>query len=273
MRSQASCAYGARANASAEPFIESGGRGSNPRPQAWEASRHIIDMACKSDIFGGSVECRYSAGTANSCRSTWGPLGVRARLSGRGGHDRGTRLNSLAAWRVLRSVTTGEQHEHACPAMQTRSHQYEPTSGTRSRDGRSTARRSEPLTTAEAAAALGVHERTVRRYLSSGLLAFRRLPGGHYRIPAEALAEFWRANVPSGRGYPVPLVDQTPSALKASRQVRQRSPSSGKQRRLGVEAPREYDLSPATLRAVRSRLSETPAPSTVGSTGALVSDG
>jgi hypothetical protein len=77
----------------------------------------------------------------------------------------------------------------------------------------------------------------------------------------------------SGRGYPVPLVDQTPSALEASRQVRQRSPSSGKQRRLGVEAPREYDLSPATLRAVRSRLSETPAPSTVGSTGALVSDG
>jgi hypothetical protein len=42
------------------------------------------------------------------------------------------------------------------------------------------ARRGELLTTAQAAAALGVRERTLRRYLSSGLLAFRRLPDGHY---------------------------------------------------------------------------------------------
>jgi excisionase family DNA binding protein len=46
------------------------------------------------------------------------------------------------------------------------------------------------LSTREAAAALGVHERTLRRYVSSGLLGCRRLPGGRYRIPEEAIHEF-----------------------------------------------------------------------------------
>jgi excisionase family DNA binding protein len=48
-----------------------------------------------------------------------------------------------------------------------------------------------PLTTRQAAARLGVHERTVRRYIASGLLSYRRLPSGHYRVPAEAILEFW----------------------------------------------------------------------------------
>lgn len=47
------------------------------------------------------------------------------------------------------------------------------------------------LTTREAAAALGVHERTLRRYMSSGLLVYRRLPGGHYRIPEESIRDLW----------------------------------------------------------------------------------
>jgi excisionase family DNA binding protein len=38
------------------------------------------------------------------------------------------------------------------------------------------------LNTHEAAMVLGVHQRTVRRYISMGLLAHQRLPGGHYRI-------------------------------------------------------------------------------------------
>ena len=39
------------------------------------------------------------------------------------------------------------------------------------------------LSTREAAALLGVHQRTVRRYIAAGLLGNRKLPGGHYRIP------------------------------------------------------------------------------------------
>jgi excisionase family DNA binding protein len=221
-----------------------------------------MDMACKSHILGGFAERRCSAGTAHSCCSAWRRLRIRACLSG--GSYRGTRFNSLAAWRVLWSVTAGDRPKHACSAMRTRPHQHERTSETTSRERRSSssARRSVPLTTAEVAAALGVHERTVRRYLSAGLLAFRRLPGGHYRVPTEALDEFWRADAAL----------QTPSALRTSRQARQRSPSSGNQLRLGLEAPEDYDLSPATLRAVRDRLSETPAP-TVASIGAHVDNG
>jgi hypothetical protein len=47
------------------PRDASGGPGSNPRPQAWEASRHIAYMPCKSNIFAARAEARCSAGTAN----------------------------------------------------------------------------------------------------------------------------------------------------------------------------------------------------------------
>jgi excisionase family DNA binding protein len=46
------------------------------------------------------------------------------------------------------------------------------------------------LTTTEAAAFLGVSERTLRRYLALGLLPYGRLPGGHYRLLEETLMEF-----------------------------------------------------------------------------------
>ncbi len=46
----------------------------------------------------------------------------------------------------------------------------------------------------------GVHERTLPRYMSSGLLGCRRLPGGHYRIPEEAIHEFWGAGDAPVRG-------------------------------------------------------------------------
>ena len=59
------------------------------------------------------------------------------------------------------------------------------------------------LTTREAAAELGVHERTLRRYMSSGLLVYRRLPGGHYRIPEESIRNLWggedSSNLDGGR--------------------------------------------------------------------------
>lgn len=45
----------------------------------------------------------------------------------------------------------------------------------------------EMLTVAETAAALRVSERSVRRWIEAGILAVYQLPGGHYRIPVEAV--------------------------------------------------------------------------------------
>jgi excisionase family DNA binding protein len=46
------------------------------------------------------------------------------------------------------------------------------------------------------ASELGVSERTLRRYIQAGLIGFRRLPGGHYRIPREAIEAFWSEHAP-----------------------------------------------------------------------------
>jgi excisionase family DNA binding protein len=112
------------------------------------------------------------------------------------------------------------------------------------------------LTTAEAAAVLGVHQRTLRRYLASGLLGHRRLPGGHYRIPEEALAEFWRRNDvqalrPRHRGFGS---NRTADARQSQRSQRTRSRPSRQRARLDTASPpTPYDLSAATLAALRSR--------------------
>ncbi len=112
------------------------------------------------------------------------------------------------------------------------------------------------LTTAQAAAVLGVHERTLRRYLSMGLLGHRRLPGGHYRIPVEALAEFWEAN-------------EKPAVMPSSeRRLRADAPGRGSStapppgdpsRRRGLYGEGRtgvsYDLSTEALSALRSQLS------------------
>jgi excisionase family DNA binding protein len=157
-----------------------------------------------------------------------------------------------------------DPHKGASPFMQTPSNSSEPTAetgGRRRSDGSVStevdARRGEVLTTTQAAAALGVHERTVRRYLSSGLLACRRLPGGHYRIPAEALTEFWHANDPSGRRHRHPgrRAGGTPDSPRTDRERRSPSRSPRSRLRLGEEAPRDYDLSTSTLRTLRARLS------------------
>lgn len=110
------------------------------------------------------------------------------------------------------------------------------------------------LTTAQAAAALGVHERTLRRYLSMGLLAHRRLPGGHYRIPEEALAEFWQASEkPAARAARTELIREEPGR---DSQRRRRPRSSRRRASLGEESSMaSYDLSTEALSALRSRLS------------------
>ncbi len=225
-------------------------------------------MACKSRIFCSGVEARYRTGTANSCRPARRDR-VRGRpcLAGRfeqrmAGEPTGrTTRNSLAAWLAWRSVMAGDPYKDAS-SMQTPSNSPHPTAEISSerRRGNSVskgadARRGGLLTTAQAAAALGVSERTVRRYLSSGLLTCRRLPGGHYRIPAEALAEFWHANDPDWRHHRLPRSGRTPNSPRPDRQRRDPSRSARRQLRLGEEAPRDYDLSTATLRALRARLS------------------
>lgn len=114
------------------------------------------------------------------------------------------------------------------------------------------------LTTTQAALVLGVHERTLRRYLAMGLLAHRRLPGGHYRIPVEALSEFWEANER-------PSVITPSRAARAQRppgtptlEVQRRQPSRPRPRRaqLGEDHSGEpYDLSTEALAALRAQLS------------------
>lgn len=102
------------------------------------------------------------------------------------------------------------------------------------------------LTVAQAAAALGVHTRTLRRYLASGLIACHRLPGGHYRIPRESIADFWRQTdraLRRGRHRPAA---PDPHALDP-RSSRTAPPDARR-------APARYDLSDKTLAALRAEL-------------------
>jgi excisionase family DNA binding protein len=117
-----------------------------------------------------------------------------------------------------------------------------------------TSARGRMLTTTQAATALGVHERTLRRYLSMGLLAHRRLPGGHYRIPEAALAEFWQASEkPAVRPARAERTREQPGR---DSERRRRPRSSGRRAPLGEDdSPASYDLSTESLSALRSRLS------------------
>ena len=102
------------------------------------------------------------------------------------------------------------------------------------------------LTTAEAAMALGVHERTVRRYIAAGLLACHRLPGGHYRIPEQAIFELWRNADRAAR-------PRVRSAVGVSEHLS--GVASSRRPLAGESRDRPYDLSIAALAALRSRLS------------------
>jgi excisionase family DNA binding protein len=111
------------------------------------------------------------------------------------------------------------------------------------------------LSTREAAAALGVHERTLRRYVSSGLLGCRRLPGGHYRIPEEAIHEFWGAGDAPVRGGRRRQPGAERSAVNASGRVSKTRPRRARRPRLGDEdSGAFYDLSSEALAALRARV-------------------
>jgi excisionase family DNA binding protein len=103
-------------------------------------------------------------------------------------------------------------------------------------------RRGSPLTAAEAATALGVCERTLRRYIRSGQIRSHRLPGGHYRIPQEAIDEFWNQHSPRPTNH---------SRRRADAPTARVEPNSPRRCQLAAQ-PHEYDLSTAHLAALRA---------------------
>jgi len=106
------------------------------------------------------------------------------------------------------------------------------------------------LTTAQAASELGVHERTVRRYVSLGLLAYRRLPGGHYRISETAVEDFWRAN--DGAGQSATRPPRGRASRRAGRAQARRRTGKRRMRPSDAKPHGPYDLSNAVLDALRA---------------------
>jgi excisionase family DNA binding protein len=106
-----------------------------------------------------------------------------------------------------------------------------------------------PLKCSEAAARLGICERTLRRYMQADRIRYHRLPGGHYRIPEDAIDEFWSAH-----DLPSPARSRrTVTAVEPARRRRPKRPSAGRRARLGQESPEDYDLSPAALAELRAQ--------------------
>jgi excisionase family DNA binding protein len=103
------------------------------------------------------------------------------------------------------------------------------------------------LTTREAAAFLGISERTLRRYIALGLLSYGRLPGGHYRLMEETLVEFLARDGSKARA--------APNNASPAKQRPRGAPSNAKRARpLGREtALAHYDLSLGALAALRDR--------------------
>jgi len=90
-----------------------------------------------------------------------------------------------------------------------------------------------------------------------GLLAHRRLPGGHYRIPVEALAAFWEAN----EKLPAVGTDRPAGSERtrgAGRDPQRQHRSRPARRPVAVGEDRStmsYDLSMEELAALRAQFS------------------
>jgi len=105
-----------------------------------------------------------------------------------------------------------------------------------------------PLKCSEAAARLGICERTLRRYMQADRIRYHRLPGGHYRIPEDAIEEFWSAH-----DLPSPARSRRTVTAGEPARRRPKRPSSRRRPRLGQESPEDYDLSPAALAELRAQ--------------------
>ncbi len=104
---------------------------------------------------------------------------------------------------------------------------------------------------------MGVHERALRRYIALGLLGYRRLPGGHYRIPEEAIVALSGESDDAGRRARRRVPTAQPSSPNAQRADSQASGPRSRRPRLGDEgAAVPYDLSPEALAALRARMRE-----------------
>lgn len=110
-----------------------------------------------------------------------------------------------------------------------------------------------PLTSSEAAIELGVCERTLRRYIATDRIRHHRLPGGHYRIPAEAIDEFWAANTKARPPAPAPAPNSGEGVVRVARR-----PAARRRPPLGREQSHSYDLSPEHLAELRARVTGNP---------------
>jgi excisionase family DNA binding protein len=99
-----------------------------------------------------------------------------------------------------------------------------------------------------------VCERTLRRYIASDRIRYHRLPGGHYRIPGEAIAEFWAEHDRRKQAR------HLARASKVRRLGPQRSTANTRRPAIGREEPEDYDLSPAHLAEIRARFAATSTP-------------
>jgi excisionase family DNA binding protein len=104
------------------------------------------------------------------------------------------------------------------------------------------------LSSSEAAAVLGVCERTLRRYIACGRIRYHRLPGGHYRIPVEAIDEFWAQNTRAKE-------QRRGARAHATRASSRPDPITTARRRIALGSGRDgdYDLSPEHLAELRAR--------------------
>jgi excisionase family DNA binding protein len=115
------------------------------------------------------------------------------------------------------------------------------------RSGTSSRRRGS-LSSTEAATALGVCERTLRRYIASDHIRYHRLPGGHYRIPEEAIAEFWVEHDRRRRAR-----RRARNTARPDLRPPERSTDGARRPALGQERGGDYDLSSEHLAELRTR--------------------
>jgi excisionase family DNA binding protein len=204
-------------------------------------------MACKSHISRLAAQHRYSTGTTTAYPVSDGSFRLTSPASHapqnpQRGASRPRTANSLGGLGFSRTEIVGMASESTSPDPLPRVGAAWPMS----RAVASQRTNKAMLSTSEAAAALGVHARTVRRYVAAGLLVAQRLPGGHLRIPQAAIGGFWDRH----SAHKLPLSTRSQDASEQHARRRRSSPH----RHTDTDRAR-YDLSNAALRELRERLS------------------